>query len=437
MLFASAGLRPARLVVLAYDIGCPRRARGIRRVLDSLHHAKQYSVFEAMLGDAECRGVLAEISACCDFSSDLLAVWWPLDGLRLRWLQGRLTIDARAGEPCREPAALRPNIGNFMSGNLALVVDHAGATLEMGSHDTVVLVHADGRRERVGLRALGSVVLHGDVKLSTGLLQAIAAHGVALTALPVRGRTPAVGFSCMPHRHVALRHAQHLAFADPQRRLELARRAVWAKLEAMAEFARRHAPAGESDLYRAMQAAAAVSDVAALMGVEGAATVKHFAALEALYLRGGPFRFNGRSRQPPRDEPNALMSLAYTLAQGQATQLALHAGLDVQIGFLHALHRDRESLSLDLIEPARAELDDWVHGLLTDRGLLKPAMFSHCDDGAVRLTKEGRGLFYPAWYREGFRIARRPMRRLLAAMLDSLRSCLHSDPAFASAELSA
>jgi len=316
-----------------------------------------------------------------------------------------------------------------MSGNLALVVDQTGATLEIGTHQTVVLVHADGRRERVGLRALGSVVLHGDVKLSTGLLQAVAAHGIALTALPRRGRAPAVGFSRMPHRQVLLRHGQHLACADPSQRLALARRVVWAKLEAMAEFARAHAPDSELELYRAMQTAADAPDVAALMGVEGAATVKHFESLAALYLRSGPFRFNGRSRQPPRDEPNALMSLAYTLAQSQATQLALHAGLDAQVGFLHALHRDRESLALDLLEPARAALDAWVHALLTQRKLLAPEMFSAANDMGVRLTKEGRQLFYPVWFREGYRVALLPMRRLLACLLASLRTGRPAEPA--------
>lgn len=314
-----------------------------------------------------------------------------------------------------------------MSGNLALVVDQTGATLEIGTHDTVVLIHADGRRERVGMRALGSVVLHGDVKLSTGLLQALAAHGVALTALPTRGRAPAVGFARMPHRHVALRHQQHRIFADPPRRLEVARQVVWAKLEAMAEFARCHTGGDDRDLYQAMQAAAVATDIAELMGVEGAATSKHFTTLEARYLHQATFRFNGRSRQPPRDEANALMSLAYTLAQGQATQLALQAGLDVQIGFLHALHRDRESLALDLIEPARAVIDDWVYVLLTAHKLLKPAMFSHCGDGAVRLTREGRQLFYPAWFREGLHRSLQPMRRLLARVLDRLRRALH-DP---------
>ncbi len=314
-----------------------------------------------------------------------------------------------------------------MSGNMALVVDQAGATLERGTHETVVLVHADGRRERIGLRALGSVVLHGDVKLSTGLLQAMAAQGVALTALPVRGRAPAVGFARMPHRHVERRHQQHLTHADPERRLEIARRVVWAKLEAMARFARQHEPQNEADLYRAMRAAADATDINGLMGVEGAATLKHFSALEALYLRTSLFRFNGRSRQPPLDEPNALMSLSYTLAQSEATQLALRSGLDVQVGFLHAIHRDRESLALDLVEPARAELDNWVHGLLAERGLIAPAMFSVMSDGAVHLTHEGRALFYPAWYREGFRIAQRPMRGLLAAVLSSLHRSLHSD----------
>ena len=111
----------------------------------------------------------------------------------------------------------------------------------------------------------------------------------------------------------------------------------------------------ESAMYQAMHAATVAPDIAGLMGVEGAAAVKYFTALKALYERTGVFRSTG-SRRPPLDPPNALMSLSYTLAQAQATQVALHAGLDVQLGFLHALHRDRDSLALDLIEPAEPKL---------------------------------------------------------------------------------
>jgi len=309
-----------------------------------------------------------------------------------------------------------------MSANLALVVDQSGASLELGSHETLALVHPDGRRERVGLRALGSVVLQGDVGLSTGVLNALACHGVALTTLSQKGRTLPMGFGVLPNRQVVLRHCQHKAYADETKRLALAKAVVWAKLEAMAEFARDHAPDAEQAFYQAMASAAAAMDVACLMGVEGAATVKHFDSLASLYRSsGGSFLFNGRSRQPPLDEPNALMSLAYTLSQSLATQLALHAGLDVQLGFLHTLRQDRESLALDLIEAARPKLDAWVFRLLQPQGLLVASMFLTTEEGSVWLSKEGRSLFYPAWFREGYTIALRPMRSLLAVLLTQLR----------------
>lgn len=309
-----------------------------------------------------------------------------------------------------------------MNGRLALVVDQRGATLEAGTHETLVLVHADGRRERVGLRALGALVLQGDVKLSTGLLQSLAAHEVALTVLAGPGRRPLAGFACLPHRLPALRHRQHLAYGDSAARLELARQVVWAKLEAMAAFARDHVPDAESAYYRAMRAAAGEPDLAGLMGVEGAATVKHFEALRELYGKDGACRFDGRSRQPPRDPPNALMSLCYTLAEAQAARLALHAGLDLQLGFLHGLHRDRDSLALDLLEPARAGLDGWVLDLLQRQKLLRPDQFTTAEDGGVWLCKEGRAAFYPAWFRDGHRVALAPMRRLLAGLLSALRT---------------
>jgi CRISPR/Cas system-associated endoribonuclease Cas2 len=114
MLIAIAGARPSRMVVVAYDISSPRRARDVRRVFDAVNHAKQYSVYEAMLNQGELRKVLTEVSACCDPSADLLAAWWPLDGMRLVWREEALKIEAQAGGFCGKPAKLQLNIGNFM-----------------------------------------------------------------------------------------------------------------------------------------------------------------------------------------------------------------------------------------------------------------------------------------------------------------------------------
>lgn len=308
-----------------------------------------------------------------------------------------------------------------MTGNFALVVDQAGATLEKGTHGTVVLVHADGRRERIGLRTLGAVVLHGDVRLSTSLLHALSSHNVSITLLPSKGYPACAGFGQLAARHAALRHRQHLIYADSAQRLALARLAVQQKIEAMMIFARKYPPHSDNLYLPSLLAAAQATDVAMLMGVEGAATLKHFDILSACYGQGGYFQFDKRSRQPPQDAVNALMSLSYTLAQSQATQLALHAGLDVQVGFLHGIHRDRPSLALDLIEPARAALDDWIYSLLTAQQLIQPTMFSQREDGSVWLSKEGRAVFYPAWFRDGCRTALNPIRRLLAGILAVLR----------------
>lgn len=309
---------------------------------------------------------------------------------------------------------------NEMKGHLALVVDRAGATLETGTHATLVLTHADGRRQRIGLRALGSVLLNGQVQLSTGVLQALAAHSVPFMTLPKRGRAPAVCVAHVAHRHVRRRHQQHLAYADPEQRLDLAKRVVYAKLASMAECAHQHAPDSEDTFYHAMHSATEAPDFAALMGIEGAATVKHFGALEMRYAQSGAFAFQRRSRRPPRDPVNALMSLSYTLAQGLATTLAVEAGLDAQLGFLHALHPDRDSLALDLLEPARAVLDDWVHDLLVSQARFKPTQFINNSTDGVRLAPEGRSVFYAAWYGEGHRLARKPMHRLLAHLLETL-----------------
>ena len=308
-----------------------------------------------------------------------------------------------------------------MRGHLALVVDQLGASLEAGSHGTVVLRHADGRCERVGVKALASVILHGDVKLSTGLLRMLAEHQVALTVLSGRGRCGAAGFVHLPHAHAELRHRQHLAYANEAMRIELARAAVAAKLTSMAEFARRHATNSADTVYQASAAAEQAGHLSALMGIEGAASRQHFSLLEQAYAQDGRFPFNGRSRRPPEDAPNALMSLAYSLAQTQAAQLVLRAGLDLQVGFLHGLHRERESLALDLLEPARAAIDGWVHELLVQRSVITASMFTATERGLTWLTKEGRAVFYPLWFQEGQRVVLPPMRSLLACFLTLLR----------------
>lgn len=129
--------------------------------------------------------------------------------------------------------------------------------------------------------------------------------------------------------------------------------------------------------------------------------------------------FKERNRRPPRDPVNALLSLGYTLAGNSLGQMVSTYGLDVSLGFLHAPLSNRPSLMLDVLEPVRPWIDQWLW-LKVHSGLLTPKHFSQSNEYGCRLNQEGRGLFFSAWYDEAESFLRAPMRESLALLLKTL-----------------
>jgi CRISPR-associated protein Cas1 len=296
-------------------------------------------------------------------------------------------------------------------GTMVLMVDRRGASLSVGSHDTLVVRHDNGPDERVGVGALAEVLVHGEVALSSAVLRLLAGYGVPLTCLPLRGGGCAAHLAGMPTARAALRHAQHMALEQPEKRLALARLAVQAKLDGadavLAGFGHALPPV---DL-------ATAASLDALRGLEGAAAARYWAVFRQLLP--APWRFPGRQRHPAPDPVNALLSLGYTLLIAPACRLLHAAGLDPQFGFLHAEFRERPGLALDLIEAARSRVDAFVLRLL-DAGELREQDF-HEEAGQPRLTLEGRRRFYPAWY-AGAASRCAPMEVLLRAWQLQLRN---------------
>ncbi len=107
------------------------------------------------------------------------------------------------------------------------------------------------------------------------------------------------------------------------------------------------------------------------------------------------WRFSGRNRRPPQDPVNALFSLTYTLMLSEVERAVAQKGLDTALGFLHTPEPGRSALSLDLLEPLRAEADAFVLDVMS--ALLTPDHFSGSGTAGCRLSKEGRGLYYQRW----------------------------------------
>ncbi len=109
------------------------------------------------------------------------------------------------------------------------------------------------------------------------------------------------------------------------------------------------------------------------------------------------FYFNRRSRRPPLDNVNAMLSFAYTLLANDMTSALESVGLDAYVGFLHRDRPGRVSLALDVIEELRGVYaDKFVLSLINKRVINKGDFFQK-ENGAVIMTDEARKKFITAW----------------------------------------
>jgi CRISPR-associated protein Cas1 len=138
--------------------------------------------------------------------------------------------------------------------------------------------------------------------------------------------------------------------------------------------------------------------VDALRGLEGESAAAYFGVFDHLILPDDPaFRFTGRSRRPPLDPVNALLSFLYTLLVHDCRSALETVGLDPASGFLHALRPGRPSLALDLVEEFRPNIADRLALSLVNRGQIANSGFRRMDNGAVLLVEDARKAVLLAW----------------------------------------
>lgn len=140
------------------------------------------------------------------------------------------------------------------------------------------------------------------------------------------------------------------------------------------------------------------TDPEALRGLEGAGANAYFSVLDDMILRNKEdFFYHGRSRRPPLDKVNAMLSFAYSLLTNDCAAALEGVGLDSYVGFLHRDRPGRVSLALDLMEELRpCFADRFVLKLINNR-ILNTDDFETTESGAVLLTDAGRKKFLKSW----------------------------------------
>src|SRR6266540_1347801 len=311
---------------------------------------------------------------------------------------------------------------------LPLYVQEPGARVTKSGE--VLVIEAEAGKTEVALGDVSELVLHGPVSLTTPAIAALLREEIPVTWASsggwVLGHTVSTG-----HRNVAVRIAQYRAAFDERRRLVFARGLVAAKIKNTRVFLRRNFKAGdEAERDAALEALSRLADRAVhaptepeLLGIEGEAAARYFRLLATMLgeaARDFPeFAFEKRSRRPPADPVNAMLSFGYTLLTRTWLTVLSAVGFDPYLGFYHKPRFGRPALALDMMEPFRPILADSAVIQAINNGEVKAEGFIAAGP-AVNLKPHARRAFIAAYERRldqevthpvfGYRVS---MRRLL------------------------
>lgn len=275
-------------------------------------------------------------------------------------------------------------------------------------HETVTVTVEREKKLQVPLLQLQGIVCLGRVGISPDLMAACTEAHIHVSFFTSTGRM--LGrVEGMPGGNVLLRRAQYRVADDAARTLELARAMVAGKIantrQLLLRARRDGAPEREQALGHAadalgaaMRQAATIDTLDGLRGCEGSAARAYFGVFTQLIKRPEPlFAFGGRSRRPPGDAVNALLSFGYALLLQDVAAALCGVGLDPAVGYLHEERPGRLTLALDVMEELRVPMVDRLVLALINRGQLGESDFRPEASGGVWLSDSGRRTFLTAY----------------------------------------
>lgn len=262
---------------------------------------------------------------------------------------------------------------------------------------------------RYPLHTLQSIVSFSYSGASPALMGACAKREIGVAFCTPRGRFLA-RVSGQMQGNVLLRRAQYRVADDPSESCRVARMMILGKVYnarwSVERTRRDHAMRIDSERFAAVSQQlqellpqiTAETSLDSLRGLEGAGATAYFSVLDDMILQGkDTFFFRERSRRPPLDAINAMLSFAYSLLAHDCASALESVGLDAYVGFLHRDRPGRESLALDLMEELRPCFADRFVLTMVNNRIIKPEDFDFRESEAVFLTDTGRKSFLQKW----------------------------------------
>lgn len=265
---------------------------------------------------------------------------------------------------------------------------------------------------RVPLHNLEGIVTFGYTGASPALMGYCAEHNVSITFMTKNGRFLArvIGES---KGNVVLRKTQYRLSDCEKQSAVIARNFILGKVynqKWMLERVTRDYPM-RVDVGRFKETSKYLSnklieirqcdDLERLRGLEGNVAVHYNQLFDEMILQQKKeFTFKGRSKRPPLDRVNAMLSFAYSLLARDCGAALESVGLDAYVGFLHRERPGRISLALDLMEELRGIYADRFVLSLINLKVIQAKHFVQKENGAVLMTEEGRKIFLSSWQKK-------------------------------------
>lgn len=276
-------------------------------------------------------------------------------------------------------------------------------TLYLETPESSVANGASDRRKYLPIEQVQEIHLFGAVTLNTKLLEFLSRNEVLAHVYSHHGYYMGTYY---PREHynsgyMILKQAEH--YLDPEKRLDLARRfvagAIANLLQVLHYYRRRGLEAELAKIIETVERQEGRLDglrsVEELMQAEGQAREAYYRAFDAI-LQNEAFAFEERTRRPPRNRLNALISFGNSLLYTTALSEIYKTHLDPRIGFLHATNFRRFTLNLDVAEVFKPLLVDRLVLSLVRKGQIQEKSFEGAL-GGLYLTETGRRIFVEAW----------------------------------------
>ena len=274
-------------------------------------------------------------------------------------------------------------------------------------NDTLRIEIEHETRLRVPLHHLSSVVCFGHVMVSPILMHRLADEGKSLALLDGNGRFKA-RLEGPVSGNVLLRQAQHRRLFDNAASADfcvaVAKSCIAGKLKNCRQVLLRGAretgreddnaalAATADEFARALARLEQAPDLDSVRGIEGDAAKRYFGVLSLIVRPEArdAFTMSGRTRRPPLDRMNTLLSFLYAMLMNDVRSAVESVGLDPQIGFLHAVRPGRAALALDLMEEFRPLLAYRLALTLINRRQIGADDFVERPGGAMLLKDDAR-----------------------------------------------